>query len=104
MSFNSNIEHNTQLFALVSEQDVKDSLQTPVSGNEEFSNVTLGKWQLKELLLKQRVMTVSAICHWLEDRARLRYETGEGSYCLIMKELAREIDYLYEYNRLNRDI
>jgi len=101
--FNDEIESNTKLFALVSDAEINESLNTPVRSDEEFSTVNLGTWQLKELLLKQRIMTASAIATWLEGQAYLRYQIGDRQFCTIMKDLAESVTYLYNVNRNERD-
>ena len=103
MLFNDEVECNTKLFALVSESEIDASLNTPVHSNEEFSMINLGTWQLKELLLKQRVMTAAAISTWLEVQAHLRYQIGDRQNCTIMKDLADSVTYLYNVNRIERD-
>ena len=103
MLFNDEVECNTKLFALVSESEIDASLNTPVHSNEEFSMINLGTWQLKELLLKQRIMTASAISTWLEGQAHLRYQVGDRYFCTMMKDLADSVTYLFNINRNERD-
>jgi len=103
MFFNDEIECNTKLFALVSKSEIDTSLRTSIKGDEEFSTINIGTWQLKELLLKQRMMTASAIATWLKGQAHLRYQMGDRQYCTIMKDLAGSVTYLYNINRTESD-